>query len=199
MREVMGYGMIADIGSLLTGILRRELVPDVIAHDYNIGLCSPDDHGDLSLSIYLYDINLNEETPYSGMINTGVGKQAYPSAYLDLYYMITAYSASDIKFRAAEEHKILGKVIQALHIHSVLGEEMLGNGAGIPARIELQRLEQQEKNRLWNFSNLPYKLSLFYRVCPVEIASDRTRDIVRVRDIGFTVQERKERSYVDRK
>lgn len=185
----MGYGMIADVGNLLTAILCQELVPDVIAHDYNIGLCSPDDHGDLSLSIYLYDINQNDGMPFSGMASAGVGRQRYPSAYLDLFYMVTAYSGSDIKFRAAEEHRILGKVIQAFRDHSILGEEQLGHGVGVPARIEMQRLHQQEKNRLWNFSNIPYKLSLFYRVCPVEISSGRTRDIVRVRDIGFTVQE----------
>ena len=190
----MGYGMISDIGNLLTGILCRELVPDVIAHDYNIGLCSPQEHGDLNLSIYLYDINLNEDMPLSGMVSSGIGKQTYPSVYLNLYYMITAYSGSDIKFRAAEEHRILGKVVQALRDHSVLTPEDFGNEAAAPVRIEMQRMNQHEKHDLWNFPNLPYKLSLFYRIQPVEISSNKTRDIVRVRDIGFTVQERRGKS-----
>lgn len=181
----MGYGIISEVGNLLAEILCRELVPDVILHSNNIGLCSPDDHGDLNLGIYLYDVNENEDVLAVGMRDAGVKKQAYPSTYLDLYYMITAYSESDRKFRAQEEQRILGKVVQVFRDHSVLSEELLGDGVSMAAKIELQRMDRYEKMRMWNFPHIPYKLSLFYRVQPIEITSAKIRQVTRVRDVSF--------------
>ena len=71
----MGYGMIADVGNLLVGILSRELVPDLIPHKNQIGLCSPDGHGDLKVGIFLYNISENPDIRISGMVNAGATRQ----------------------------------------------------------------------------------------------------------------------------
>ena len=185
----MGYGMIAEVGNLLVRILRGALVPELIPHENQIGLCSPDGQGDLKASVFLYDISENRDIRVSGMVNAGVSRQVYPSIYLDLHYMITAYSDTDLKFRAEEEHRILGRIVQALGDSRVLTESMLGGGASMPAKVLFERMEPYEKNRLWNFREIPYKLSLFYVVRPVEISSARSKDVVRVRDVEYHVQE----------
>lgn len=190
----MGYEMIENVGNLLVELLCRELVPDLVPYDSNIGLCSPDNHGNFTLGIYLYDISENEDVRASGMVNAGVKKQRYPSIYLSLYYMITVYSDSDIQYRAQEEHKILGKVIQTFRDNSTLSQAVMGEGVAMPAQIQLQRMERFEKIRMWNFANEPYKLSLFYQVQPVEISSVRTREIARVKETGFTMLEEGERT-----
>ncbi|MCH5264625.1 MAG: DUF4255 domain-containing protein [Lachnospiraceae bacterium] len=189
----MGYGMISETGNVLVKLLSDNLVPDVVTTPDGIGMCSPDDHGDLNLGIYLYDVAESEEILAPGMVNSGLRRQAYPSTFLDLYYMLTAYSNSDLKFRAGEEQRILGRVVQVLRDNSVLPEHALGEGANLAARIELQQMERYEKMRLWNFPNIPYRLSLFYRVGPIEIASAKTRDIVRVTDVDFMVREQLDR------
>lgn len=185
----MGYGIVAEVGEVLVRLLSENMVPDVILSPNNIGLCSPEEHGDLNLGIFLFDIEESEEVVTQGMVNTGLRRQAYPSVFLDLYYMVTAYSDSDLKFRAREEQKILGKVIQVFRDYSVLSEQMLGEGVSLPARIELQKLGQYEKNQMWNFSGIPYKVSLFYRVGPVEITSAKVKEIARVTDVSFAVRE----------
>lgn len=182
----MGFSMIQGVGKRLAEILAKQLVPDVILHPGSIGLCSPDDHGDYRLGIYLYDVNPSETVSQSGMVNTGVHSQTLPSTFLSLDYMITAYSDSDLKFRAEEEMKILGRVVQVLGDQRVLTPDMLGVGASMGAKIELQRLDQYEKMRLWTFPNEPYKLSLFYRIEPVEITSAKESSVVRVRDFHLT-------------
>lgn len=187
----MGYGMIAEVGEVLVKLLIDNLVPDVVLSSDNIGLCSPEEHGDFNLGIFLFDIEENEEVVKRGMVNAGLRRQVYPSIFLDLYYMVTAYSNSDLKFRASEEQKILGRVVQVFRDYSVLSEQVLGEGASVSARIGLQKMEQYEKIRMWNFSNLPYKASLFYRVGPVEINSDKGKDITRVTDVTFAVKEQK--------
>ena len=184
----MGYDMIAKVGKLLVELLGRELVPDVLQHKNSIGLCTPGEHGDFKLGIYLYDIRENQDVRASGMVNAGLHTQNYPPVYLTLSYMITAYSDSDIAFRAQEEQRILGRVIQVLRDYSVFSAAELGGGVDMPAQIGFMRIEGHEKANLWNYTNLPSKLSLFYRVQPVEIPSGRTREVSRVRDVDFQME-----------
>ncbi|MBQ9632778.1 MAG: DUF4255 domain-containing protein, partial [Lachnospiraceae bacterium] len=151
----MGFGSISEVGNEIVSILNRELIPDVILHNGSIGLCSPDDHGDFVVGIYLYDINVNEDIAASGMINTGAREQTYPSSFLTLHYMITAYSSGDLKFRAGEDHRILGRVVQTLSDHAVLGRTSALYGEPMKTRIEMERIEPYEKIRLWTFPNEP--------------------------------------------
>lgn len=184
------YTAIADAGQQLVQILQNGLVPEVIAGAHNIGLCTPSDRGEYALGVHLYDIRESEEVRSSGMLNTGLDRQQYPPMYVSLYYMITAFSDSDLKFRAAEEQRIIGSAMQVLYDHPVIPAEFLSNRAsGINARIELQNPDMDEKLRVWNVPNTPYRASLFYRITPVEIESARTKRVARVTDIVFGAKE----------
>ena len=185
----MGYSMISDVGGRMVSLLAQHLVPELIASEDGIGLCSPEEHGDLKLCLYLYDISLSKEVPPMGMVNTGLNKQSYPSTFLTLHYMVTAFSGSDIKYRAAEEHKILGRVVQVFQDYGIFSPDQIGEDVTMAARIEQVSMDQGEKLRLWNFPDTPYKLSLFYKVGPIEIPSDRTREITRVTSADFTLKE----------
>lgn len=186
------YTIMADIGNAIVQLLRDHLVPAIIINTENIGLCTPSDRGDITLGVNLYDIRENQDIVITEMLPRGVKQLKYPSTFYDLYYMITSYSTSDLKFRATEDQKILGKVLQVLKDHPAFTVEQLGselaNSRFVP-RIELLQLEHDEKMKLWNVPNMPYKLSLFYKVYPVEIESDRMKEITRVADVEFTVQD----------
>jgi len=186
------YTIIADIGNAIVQLLRKHLVPGIIVNTENIGLCTPSDRGDIVLGVNLYDIRENQNIVLTDMLPKGIKQLKYPSTFFDLYYMITAYSTSDIKFRAAEDQKILGKVLQLLKDHPTFTAEQLGSeltSSQFAPKIELLQLENDEKMKLWNVPNTPYKLSLFYKVYPVEIESDRVKEVARVVDVDFTVQE----------
>ncbi len=186
----MGFSSISEVGNHIVSILKHELVPDVVQHQAAIGMCSPDDHGDLVVGVYLYDIGPNKDIVESGMVTRDRHTQIYPSTFLTLRYMITVWSMGDIKFKTEEEHRILGRIIQALADHSVIGQTSSIYGQPMDTRIELERIEPGEKLRLWNFPNKPYQLSLYYRAQPVEITSTRTRlTSTRVRDINVFVRD----------
>lgn len=188
------FSIVADIGEGLIRLLRAEMVPDLISNSEGIGLCSPADHGDMSLGLHLYDIRESEEIVGEGMRLAGEAAQRFPSKFLSLYYMVTAYSASDIKFRAAQEQRILGKVFQVFMDHPVLDEEYLGDGGKrmtYPVRLELLKLENEEKVKLWNFPDTAYKLSLFYRVSPIELESTRLKKAARVVSAEFAAEEKR--------
>ncbi len=181
----MGFSSISEVGKRIVAILNDAMVPDVILNNGSIGLCAPDDHGDFVVGIHLYDISPDMDVSMHGMVNTGVREQTYPSSFLTLRYMITAYSAGDLKFRAEEDHRILGRVIQTLSDRSVLGATSALYGTPMKTRIELERLDMYEKMRLWTFPNDAYRLTLFYKVSPVEITSARTKPVTRVSNLSF--------------
>ena len=183
------YNIVSDIGDALVKLLRGGLVPDIIPNSEGIGVCHPSDRGDVSLGICLYDIRRNNDIDAAERIPVGADKLRAPSLYLDLYYMITAYSSSDIKFRAPEEAKILGRVIQVIEGNPVMKPELYGKAFAdmrFPPRIEMLDIENEEKHRIWNLPDQPYKLSLFYKVYPVEIESERITQITRVTETDFT-------------
>lgn len=188
-----GFSVVADVGNGLVKLLRSQMVPDLIANSEGIGLCSPADRGDMSLGLYLYDIRESEEVVGEGMRPAGEDAQRFPSRFLSLYYMVTAYSSSDIKFRAAQEHRIIGKALQVFMDHPVLDEEYLGEEGKrmtYPVRLEFLKLENEEKVKLWTFPDVAYKLSLFFRVAPVELESTRIKKAARVVSAEFAAQEK---------
>ena len=114
------YTMIADVGERLTQVLQRELVPEVIPNPNEIGLRSPAEHGDVSLGLFLYDVRLSEEISQPGLAVIRNERIQKIPVYLPLYYMVTAYSSGDVKYRLAQEERILGKVIQTFHDYPVI-------------------------------------------------------------------------------
>lgn len=185
------YTVIAEVGQRLQEILAESLTPGLIQDKNGIGLCGPEDRGDVSLGIYLYDIRENGELKVNGMVGNGLREQKYPPQVLSLYYMLTAYSASDVKFRAVQEHRILGRAMQALNDRAVIPASELGNEtAGLDMRIEFLDLSAEEKMKLWNDTGKPYKLSVCYRVTPVELESTRRKEIRRVTELELRFEEK---------
>lgn len=185
------YTIIAEAGMAMVNLLRRELVPQVVQNADAIGLASPADKGDLTVCIHLYDISESEEFRKSGMISAGLKSQKFPPSYLTLSYTITVFSASDVKFRSEEEQRIMGRVIQVLRDYPVLDPDMMEFVTGSPEgiRIEMRRMEVEEKLKIWNFPNLPNRLSLYYKLGPVPLESARTKEISRVRQMEFRAEE----------
>lgn len=187
------YTVIAEVGTRLKDILAQGLVPELIQDENGVGLCSPAEKGDFVLGIHLYDIRENSDVRMQGMIERGVKEQKFPSVFLSLYYMITAYSASDVKFRSIQEQRILGKSMQLLSDHMVIPVKEVGAGlGGMDLRIDLLDMTIEEKMKIWNDNSRPYRTSLFYRVAPVELESMKTKRITRVTEIDVTLQERED-------
>ena len=90
------YTRIAEIGSGILALLKEALVPELLGSVDQVGLCSPEDHGDFAVGIWLYDIREDTDIQMHEMVNLGQKSQRYPSAYVTLRYMITLYLQSDL-------------------------------------------------------------------------------------------------------
>lgn len=190
------YAVIEETGNGIVKFLREKLVPEFVDHKEEIDLCSPDERGDLTVGIFLYDIRESEEMIGIGPRDKGIAKQIYPSLFLNLYYMITVYSESDIKFRARQEQKLLGRILQVFHENKLFPEEYLHDGSQTihyPVKVELEKLRLEDKMKIYNVPGKSYKNSLFYRVYPVELESDLVKKVHRVVDVDLTAREEKGR------
>lgn len=182
------YTKIADTGNGILSLLKEALIPELLNSPDQIGLCSPEDHGDFAVGVWLYDIREDNSIQAHEMTSIGRNAQRYPSVYLRLHYMITLYLQSDLKYRAVQEHQIFGKIIRALRDHAALDPDSFlpaESSAGANIRIQMQDLEVEEKVRLWTAPNTAYRTSLFYSAGPVEIQSARTKSVKRVTEIDY--------------
>lgn len=184
------YTKIADTGNGIVALLKDALIPELLNSPDQIGLCSPEDHGDFAVGIWLYDVKEDTSIQAHEMTNIGRNTQRYPSTYLTLHYMITLYLQSDLKYRAPQEHQIFGRIIQAFRDHAAMDPDNftpLEGSTGTNIRIQMQDLELEEKLRLWTVPNSAYKTSLFYTAGPVEIQSTRRKSVTRVREIDYHI------------
>jgi hypothetical protein len=186
------YSIIAEISEELTGYLKTGLIPDLIPDDSQIGLCSPDDRGDYTVGVYLYDVKTDDNIRISGMQNRGYREQTYPPLYVELYYMIMVRSASDIQHRSLTEHRIIGRIIQTLNDHNTMKAAKFGSSGAPDMQIEMLHLDRSEIKDIWTSDKDAYRLSLFYKIAPAQIESEHVRTVARVTDAEITVQERGE-------
>lgn len=163
-------------------VLREALVPDLIAHPDAIGLAPPHDRGDMTLTVFLYEIRENAEHRVNDMIDQG-GQIRFPPIALDLSYLITAHSSSDAMTRSIDEHRIIGRTMQILHDHNVLrGEDLAGSLAGSGETFRITKTEIPLDTAANLFPDKQYRLSLGYSIGPVYLDSTRTRSVSRVRE-----------------
>lgn len=189
------YTVISSVNESLLQLLRSQLVPRVIASREEIGICSPSERGDAVLGIYLYDIEESGEMRVNGMQPFDEQYQQYPPMYLNLYYMFTAYSNIDIRYREEENHRIIAKTMQTFHDYPILDGAGSGRnqetGSG-RIRIQPYGMRLEEKLSLWHNQGSGYQLSLFYQIAPVKLGSSIRKEISRVKEIQLQPHVRNE-------
>lgn len=175
-------------------LLRNAMVPKTVRHREQIGLCAPQERGDYSVGVWLYDIRECTELKSHEMVTIDKERQLYPPIYVNLYYMITAYSAGELRYRAQEEALMLGKIIQTFHDAGVMEFSRAGAADGAKPVCQIVRLDlsMEEKLKIYHVPDGTYKTSLFYEVGPLELTSERQRSVRRVKDISYTVKEAEE-------
>ncbi|MFC5406962.1 DUF4255 domain-containing protein [Cohnella soli] len=173
-------------------LLREQLSPDPVPRPDLIGMASPVDKGDLVLSLYLCSIRENGEARRNELQPQG-GTLKFPPLAVDLQYLLTAHSTADLHTRTLDEHRVLGKAMQALYDNSVLrGAYLEGSLAesNEELRITSENYSSEQLTQLWQFGDNPYKLSLAYRVGPVLLESNRVKPVTRVLERNITLRDK---------
>lgn len=185
------YTVIADVGQGIVNLLRRHMVPEVLQKEEQIGLCSPKETGEYRLGVYLFDMQESEGIRNEPKRWVGEETRAYPSMYLNLYYMLVPYSRSDLKYRLAEEHRILGRTLQILRdfpsLNKTTYEEEVSGSDQI--QIEILDMSYEDKNRIWNGLNEESRNAIYCKVSGVELESRRKQNVKRIREVQLQIDE----------
>ncbi len=182
---------IAWTAAAFVELLRKKIVPSAVRSPEQIGLCHPAERGDLGVTVWVYDIRECEELRSHTMRSIDGNRQRYPSCFVNLYCMITAYSPGDARYRSAEEQKILEKIIQIFNDYGAIDMDLESGksaGRGPACTISMLNLSIEEKLRIYGNTEQGYHTSLFYEIGPVEIKSERIRQTTRVTHVIFDVE-----------
>ncbi len=180
------YSAIADVGETLKKLLWEYLKEDnitrsILASEDQITFSSPDDiEPDKKLSLFLYQVTENVYLKNKEMQLVNSTKQKYPPLSLNLFYLVTPHTQN-----RESDQIILGKVMQIFHDNPILrGSVLQGSlvGSREELKVMLSPLSVEDLDKLWNviFKSKPFKLSICYKVAPVQIDSLREREVTRI-------------------
>jgi hypothetical protein len=129
------------------------------------------------VSLFLFQISGNPEMRNRPMQLGPNGQLRRQSLPLELCYFITAWGVrapNDIAsdgVAAREEARLLGAVMQALYDNAEVGRsdlfELVGTTVWAPGdglQIAMETLPVDQHYRIWDAGEMPYRLSLIYRV-----------------------------------
>ena len=173
---------IRDTVDTVVYLLRASLTPIVASAD--ILAATPDEFGPLedppnpTVTVFLHRVMLNptlRNTPRPPMQN---GRSSRPLLPLELGLLITPW-AHDTR----DEYRIVGRMLQILYDASELGPaDLQGDswGSGDSVQLILDSLPVEDHYRIWDTTDLPYRLSLTYiaRVIGIEPGVARELPVV---------------------
>ncbi len=154
------------------------------------------------VTLFLYQISANAEMRNQAFLRHSDGRESRQPVALELGYLITAwagrhantsFSVSNDEAAAREELRLLGIVLQTLSDRaeltaSQLSEEDPEHPVFPPedsVQVFLDSLPIEDHYRIWDASQLSYRLSLTYRVRVVRIDSDVISDPARVAEANM--------------
>jgi len=172
---VPNYEVIGDVSRTLEAFLTAQLgvlpgPPIAQLHD----LASPPGSSPPLLTLFLYDIVEDGSARNAPAVRTPIqvgGHQrvtsAKPRMALVLRYMLTAWANDRVS-----EHRMIGRAIQSLYDHAALsGPQLLGTLASTPEalKLTLSPISLEDRARVWDAIDQPYRLSVNYEVRVVHI------------------------------
>lgn len=191
------YSVISDVSRTIVELLQAELVPEPVAQREQIGVCDPHDRGNFVVGVHLYDISEAGEMRSNGPVLQPDGSQRNPPVSLNLSMMISVASKAEKETRTLDEQMIMGRVIQVLEDNKRLPERYMPQAlraAGEVIRVSQVPMELEEKTKIWTMFSESYKLSVFYKVGPVQLESAVvTKPAARVQEIHLGMEQKERR------
>jgi hypothetical protein len=157
-----------------------------------------------TITIFLYRCLENPELRNSPQRRLPDGKLARQPLALELCYLVTPWgvrggggtSANDAT-ATREEHRLTGLIMQCFYDHAEVARAELFEE---PTRsvwrptdtlqITMESLDVEDLYRIWDIGELPYRLSVAYRVRVLGLEPSRVLSTVPVVDASFVMEKR---------
>lgn len=163
--------VVRDMSDTLIALLKAGVPPLVNAND--ILLSTPDDFQATpnapTVTVFLYRITVNPEMRNGPRRMLADGRVTGPLLPVDLHFMITAW-ARDTRGELA----IAGRILQVLYDRAELGPADLQGASwerDDTVQLVLETLPIEDHYRVWDTTDIPYRLSLTYMARVIGIAA----------------------------
>lgn len=188
------YTAFVEAGNALVEMLRDKLTPEPLSDRESISLCSPHENGNNQLTLYLYQVE--EEGPQNsvGYYQADRNTQRIRPAQFVLRYLVTAHSKAPAQLKEADQHRVMGAVVQILRDNPIIPAQYLtGSSAqeGAELHVSVEKTTMEQLLKIWNNTTKEYKLSIVVMLTGVTISSGRTRQVSRVTDVEINTQQRR--------
>jgi hypothetical protein len=158
-----------------------------------VTILAPDESADEPrINLFLYKIQENPALRnMDWQVKPGYPNQLMPPPLsLNLFYLMTPYTAKSGDDGNTFAHAILGDAMRVFYEHPIIPRDRLSAGlesAREQIRILLSPVDLDELSRVWSTFTQPYRLSVMYEVSVVQLdmLADSERPMAtRVRQIG---------------
>ena len=188
------YTAFVEASNALVEMLRDKLTPEPLGDREAISLCSPHDSGNNQLTLYLYQVE--EESPQNnvGYYQADRNTQRIRPARFVMRYLVTAHSKAPAQLKEADQHRLIGAVVQTLRDNPVIPAKYVSGSSaseGAELHVTVEKTSMEQMLKLWNNTTKEYKLSLVVMLTGASISSGRTRQIPRVEEVEISAEQRK--------
>lgn len=136
-----------------------------------------------TVTLFLYELDEDDCVRNLPPIRRLVGGQIEiepPPTTLRLRYLVTVWTDDP-----SSGQTVIGRIVQVLADQYVLGPDKLGGSlrtAGEVLKLTLVPLTLEDRTRVWEAIDKPYRLSVTYEVRGARIESERVSTVVPVRE-----------------
>lgn len=180
--------VLRDMGDTLVYLLRAG-IPGSIVDPANIFVATPDEFKDLNppakptITVFLYRVAVNAEMRNGPRRLLSDGKRSRPLLPLELSYLITPWAKE-----TRDEFRLAGRVLQVLYDRAELGPADLQGTSWAPddsVQLVLESIPLEEHLRIWDTTELPYRLSLTYQARVVGLEPAEAEEVPPVAEAIF--------------
>lgn len=182
--------VIRDCGDTLVLLLQSGLAhPESLVEPAQIYLASPTEFSNIVytdsavVTVFLYRVAISAEMRNGPRRTLPDGQTTRPLLPIELHFMITPW-AQDM----GDGYRIVGRILQLLYDNAELGPAQLEGGAWAPGdsvQVILESLPLDDHYRIWDSSDLAYRLSLTYMVRVIGIEPGESTAVIPVLDAEF--------------
>lgn len=182
------YTSFVEAGNALVELLRDQLTPEPLNNRETISLCSPHESENNQLTLYLYQVEEENQNTTTGYYQAERDTQRIQSAQYVLRYLVTAHSKAPAQLKEADQHRIVGAVMQVIRDNPSIPTRYLSGSLaeeGADLHISVERTPLEQLLKIWNNTSKEYKLSFVVMLTGVTIRSRRERRVPRVTEVEF--------------
>ena len=186
------YTAFVEAGNALVEMLRDKLTPEPLGDREAISLCSPHDSGNNQLTLYLYQVE--EESPQNnvGYYQADRNTMRIRPAQFVMRYLVTAHSKAPAQLKEADQHRLIGAVVQTLRDNPVIPSKYVSGSSaaeGAQLHVSVEKTTMEQMLKIWNNTTKEYKLSLVVMLTGASISSGRTRQVARVEEVEVSAEQ----------